>query len=257
MENWILLLLGLLSSFVVSRYVYVQLFICPLNGPEYKATYTFPVGVTTLWWFAPVNKLKEQLNATLTGNVWAIYPIFVQKIVQLMYFDHKKVAVLITQLKNTRGSPLRWIHTASDPANSHQLHGRTFVSDIGSPKFPVCFRFFERGKTLVNRCTCLPSKHACLLSLGPCLSTVTLYLIWLQRSLLLDWLKHGCLRAYCDLPVCCCWTSPFHSLSHPSPSDLISPTTSVIRILHRIKTSRELFLYWFLPLSWMKISSST
>jgi len=163
MENWILLLLGLLSSFVVSRYVCVQLFICPLNGPEYKATYTFPVGVTTLWWFAPVIKLKEQLNATLVGNVWAIYPIFVQKIVQLMYFDHKKVAVLITQLKNTRGSSPRWIHTASDPANSHQLHGRTFVSDIGSPKFSVwsMLQVFRKRKN-IGKQMYLPSIKACL-----------------------------------------------------------------------------------------------
>lgn len=49
--------------------VCVQLFIYPLNGPEYKATYTFPVGVTTLWWFAPAIKFKEQLNVTLVGNV--------------------------------------------------------------------------------------------------------------------------------------------------------------------------------------------
>ena len=40
-----------------------------LNGPEYQATYTFPVGVTTLWWFAPANKIKEELNATRVGNV--------------------------------------------------------------------------------------------------------------------------------------------------------------------------------------------
>ena len=133
-----------------------------------------------------------------------------------------------------------------------------FFSGIGGLKSSVrttlqvskpYLEIVDQREMLVNKCTYLffPSRCVCLLSLGPCLSAMALYLIWLQRSLLLSWPGHASFLAYCDSSVCCRWTTPFHSLSHCIPSDLKSPTTSVIRILHRIKTSWELFLCWFPP----------